>query len=674
MLIDHPSRSSSPRRSGARFVLRRHRSLRPARWLVAALSVVAASAWSPGAASAGEFHVFMCQTPTGHNTPLANFSFDTGGLSNIGADNTCGSRGGMVGLWLGSQSRSGGQRVLGRLLPPYLSMFRSIEVNRQVFLGQPAGGDTAASPAWFQFRDSPVLDDRYNLEGCMWFMGCQGLDPENGGVVGWRFEQMANSIYWMVTCGGDPRGGCAAGKDGASRVAGLIRSVHVVLGEYEMPTAKVTGQAVQGGQHTGVEPLTVEASDYGAGVLDAYVTLNDQVVARGVVGGNCADQGNTEASEFDYEVVNPCPKTRRFDLDVDTRRVPDGRQTLKVFVRDAAGNVYAQAPVVLDIENVPPPKVLKAPTITGPSGQVSDLRPGDLLNVSDGVWEGANLRFTYQWQRSGEADYADIPNQTRPRYEVTADDVGHQLRVLVTATNREGQTVAKSDVTSVVKSGATVRPQSLAPSSTTVEGAPQLVLDREQRSVQVSRNAKIVVTGRLVDADGQPIADAEVEVFEQVAVVGAPWKRVTTVRTDGQGGYVYRPATTGSRTLRFAYSARRDSGDYRATREVAIAVTADMRLRAVPRVVRRGGVFKLRGRVMVDPLPAAGTWVEVQVLDAGVWRTVGTRHTSSTGRWSFRHRVQRVAGVTFTFRARLRPTADVPAAESKSAPVKVRVR
>lgn len=508
--------------------------------------------------------------------------------------------------------------------------------------------------------------------------GVPGLDPQSGGSVGWRFEHPAESIYWMVTCGGDPRGGCAAGKDGASRVAGLIRSVHAVFVEYAIPSMKVTGALVEpppaGVSFKGLQRLTIDAIDEGAGVLDAYATLDGRIVARQAGDGSCADQGNSAATEFDYEVVRPCPYGRRFDLLVDTRRVADGVHTLKVFVRDAAGNIAERPAVDVRIDNVPPPLMLKAPTITGPSGQVRDLRPGDRLTVSDGVWEGQYLRFSHQWERSGEGGYSAIPGATGTSYEVTADDVDHQLRVKVTASNPEGETPEMSNVTGVVKSGATVRPQSLAPTSTTVDGAPQLVLDREQRSVQVSRNAKIVVTGRLVDADGQPIADAEVEVFEQVAVVGAPWKRVTTVRTDGQGGYVYRPATTGSRTLRFAYSARRESGDYRATREVAIAVVADMRLRAVPRVVRRGGVFRLRGRVMVDPLPAAGTWVEVQVLDAGVWRTVGTRRTSSTGRWSFRHRVQRVAGVTFTFRARLRQTADVPAAESKSAPVKVRVR
>ncbi|MEH3052995.1 MAG: carboxypeptidase-like regulatory domain-containing protein [Patulibacter minatonensis] len=269
----------------------------------------------------------------------------------------------------------------------------------------------------------------------------------------------------------------------------------------------------------------------------------------------------------------------------------------------------------------------------------------------------------------------DIAGATGSRYVVTKADVGKQLRVVVRATAQNESAEAPSAPTPVVQSGAVVQVASVAPSTADAEGgAPQLVVDREQRSVQVKHGAQIVVTGRLVDADARPIADAVVDVFEQVTVVGAPWQKISTVTTDSQGGYSFRPTTTGSRTLRFAYSATRQAGEYRATREVVISVLAGMEIRALRRTVPASGLIALRGRVRAKPLPAAGTWVEVQVLDAGIWRTVATRRTSKTGRWSFTHRVRRTANVTFAFRARLRQLADVPSIESKSATVKVRVR
>lgn len=664
-------RFSSWRRHRRSLAPRSRGVLRGRALTTAALATVAGALAAPSLASAGQYEVFLCQTPSGRDVPLPYLSFDTGKMSFVGADNTCGSPGGVVGLWLGDSPRDAGNAVRAHFRSPVGGVIAAAEVTRQVFMSGPSFWGDTASPVWRQYKDQPALTDENVLESCVWGFGCSGIGRS---TASFTFAKPATNLVFEVACGGSAGAGCAPPAPGGSRAVGIISGLHLTINEHTPPSASIKGAAVQTGTvHRGVESLTVDASDITPGVREVWVTLGGTEVARAFTGGACADQGNTPATELDYVALSPCPTSRRFDLDIDTRRVPDGRHSLRTYVRDGAGNVFAVPEALVDTDNVPAPKALKMPVISG-SAPLGDLRPGDTLNVSDGVWEGEAIRFTYQWQRSGEGGFSDVPNARQPRYEATEDDIAHQLRVVVTASNREGTTSVFSNATDLVRSGATVKPQSLAPTSEKVEGSPQLVVDREQRSVQVARGAKIVVTGRLVDADAQPIADAEVDVFEQVSVVGAPWRRIASVRTDGQGGYAYRPGTAGSRTLRFAYAARRESGDYRATREVVISVMADMRLRAVPRVVRRGGMFRLRGRVGIDPLPATGTWVEVQVLDAGVWRTVGTRRTSATGRWSFRHRVQRVSGVTFTFRARLRPTADVPAAESKSAPVKVRVR
>jgi hypothetical protein len=208
----------------------------------------------------------------------------------------------------------------------------------------------------------------------------------------------------------------------------------------------------------------------------------------------------------------------------------------------------------------------------------------------------------------------------------------------------------------------------------TLSGGTQLVLDREQKSVEVKYGAKIVITGKLLDAQNLPIPGAKVEVFEQLAVTAAPWLPVaTSVVTDSQGGYVYRPKTTASRRVRFAYNAQRDGAAYRATREVFVAVRAAMSARAVKRVVGPRGTIRIKGRVTVDELPKTGTWVEIQVLDSGTWRTISTRRTTKSGLWSFSHKVRQSRNVSFKFRSRLRASGEVASAESTSRVVKVRV-
>lgn len=156
---------------------RRHRrSSAPRRaWFVVAAAAVGSTMGSAAlapVASAGQLHVFQCQTPSGRNVPLENLDLDNGGLAFIGADNTCGTNDGVVGLWLGSLGRSAGQRVRATLNAPYYGSFQSVSVGRRARLAGGAGAGDTASPYWAQFKDQPILGDGSTLEFCAWYAGC----------------------------------------------------------------------------------------------------------------------------------------------------------------------------------------------------------------------------------------------------------------------------------------------------------------------------------------------------------------------------------------------------------------------------------------------------------------------------------------------------------------------
>jgi hypothetical protein len=78
---------------------------------------------------------------------------------------------------------------------------------------------------------------------------------------------------------------------------------------------------------------------------------------------------------------------------------------------------------------------------------------GNVLAASQGRWNhSANATFGYQWRRclaDGTA-CADIAGSTDNIYAARADDVGHTLRVAVTATNRDGSASASSAPSAVV--------------------------------------------------------------------------------------------------------------------------------------------------------------------------------------------------------------------------------
>jgi streptogramin lyase len=84
------------------------------------------------------------------------------------------------------------------------------------------------------------------------------------------------------------------------------------------------------------------------------------------------------------------------------------------------------------------PQLLAAPTISGQSLE------GETLTVSTGSWSGAPTSYSYQWLLCSAAggDCEDQRGETGASVGVTAGDVGHTLRVVVSATNLGGTTAS----------------------------------------------------------------------------------------------------------------------------------------------------------------------------------------------------------------------------------------
>ena len=119
------------------------------------------------------------------------------------------------------------------------------------------------------------------------------------------------------------------------------------------------------------------------------------------------------------------------------------------------------------------PRPTGEPTISG--------RPvvGSVLTASTGSWSGTGpFNYTYRWLRcpssgsggSGEGCTA-ISGATFRRYTVRQADVGHRLRVRVTAANSEGSASSTSNATAIVQAGP-ARPRNSAPP--TISGTPQV--------------------------------------------------------------------------------------------------------------------------------------------------------------------------------------------------------
>jgi Polysaccharide lyase len=93
-----------------------------------------------------------------------------------------------------------------------------------------------------------------------------------------------------------------------------------------------------------------------------------------------------------------------------------------------------------------PPKNQTPPSISG-----SAVVPNTLM-ASTGKWQGKGLKFAYQWLRcdSAGASCSAMSGATGSAKTLSTPDVGSTLRVIVTASNRNGSAAATSAQTAVV--------------------------------------------------------------------------------------------------------------------------------------------------------------------------------------------------------------------------------
>ena len=136
-----------------------------------------------------------------------------------------------------------------------------------------------------------------------------------------------------------------------------------------------------------------------------------------------------------------------------------------------ASGLPEEGPALAESEAAPQAPAA-APLATAPPMISGEAAEGQLLLASSGDWTGSPSSYAYQWEdcdASGES-CSSIPGATSSSYELAASDVGHALRVVVTASDAGGSTEASSAATATVTAAA---PTSLAPptiSGPAVEG------------------------------------------------------------------------------------------------------------------------------------------------------------------------------------------------------------
>jgi hypothetical protein len=116
--------------------------------------------------------------------------------------------------------------------------------------------------------------------------------------------------------------------------------------------------------------------------------------------------------------------------------------TLAVMLALAAVGILATAAAAAAPQNTSPPSISGTPKV------------GSTQTADNGTWSNTPTSFDYQWQRCASDGTAcgDITAGTTKTYTPVSGDVGHTLRVVVTATNADGKASATSAPSDVIGS------------------------------------------------------------------------------------------------------------------------------------------------------------------------------------------------------------------------------
>jgi len=182
-----------------------------------------------------------------------------------------------------------------------------------------------------------------------------------------------------------------------------------------------------------------------------------------------------------------------------------------------------------------------APTATTPPTISGTPQTGQVLTASTGGWSFQTTpAYTYQWLRCDTAGNGcvAIAGQTAGSHQVVADDVGHTLRVTVTAQNAQGAGSSTSAQTAVVTNpgpeGAIKLPNGKTSIPATSVALPaRLIVDGIQYQPSVIRgHGSFLARFHVSDTRGNVVRDA------LVYALGLPYSWVTKgseVKTDQDG-------------------------------------------------------------------------------------------------------------------------------------------
>ena len=193
------------------------------------------------------------------------------------------------------------------------------------------------------------------------------------------------------------------------------------------------------------------------------------------------------------------------------------------------------------------PRNTKAPAISGTPAL------GSSLHADTGTWAGSQpITYTFQWLRCDPRgnNCVELAGERDDGYTIRDGDIGHSLRIRVTARNSQGTRNKLSGQTAVVASGPSLPAGAVKlPSgetsipATSVPSSERLIVDRVDFMPNPvrTRTAPITIHVKIKDSRGYVVRDVLVFLRSTPLVTTTPAELRT--RDDGTVDYTVQPTT-----------------------------------------------------------------------------------------------------------------------------------
>jgi hypothetical protein len=318
--------------------------------LLCALACLAAAS----GASAGQYHVYSCRTPSGAPAPTDGWASSVSGVSDVAEDSCKGGGALVAALGDGVTHEVGTDHATWAFaLPPEILL-----TGAQLWRAGDADGGWATNATYEFWIAGPHNEETAAnvIDSCVAEFGCptgtgsttQPESPSN--LVTVLPENIGAGLYANVSCGGTSKFSCPSGKGDANNYAAVVYlyAADLTLEQTSQPVVThVTGELANASTLSGTADLSFEAGDSGSGVYQAVFDVDGAVVGRTLLdenGGRCRDVGGASDGLPAFLYLQPCAGSLSADVPFDTTALADGTHHLIVSVVDAAGN----AAVALD--------------------------------------------------------------------------------------------------------------------------------------------------------------------------------------------------------------------------------------------------------------------------------------------------------------------------------------